>query len=68
MIDGFAKHPTVKLLKAVVHEILDEVPADPASPLFEQGNTLGEAHRHCSRAIACFFDSRLCSPRLSSPG
>lgn len=49
MIDGFAKHPTVKLLKAVVHAILDEVPADPASSLFEQGNTLGEAHRHWRR-------------------
>ena len=39
----------MKLLKAVVHAILDEVPTDPASPLFEQGNTLGEAHRYWRR-------------------
>jgi len=75
MIDGFATHPTVKLLKAVVHAILDEVPADPASPLFEQGNTLGEGHRHWRRVkrrlpprYRLFFDSRVSSPRLSSPG
>lgn len=47
--EKFATHPTVKLLKAVVHAILVEVPEDPASPLFEQGNTLGEGHRHWRR-------------------
>jgi len=47
--DQFATHPTVKLLAAVVRAILVEVPEDPASPLFEQGNTLGEAHRNWRR-------------------
>jgi toxin YhaV len=47
--EQFAKHPTVKLLKAVVQAILVEVPRNPASPLFEQGNTLGSAHRHWRR-------------------
>ncbi len=39
----------MKLLKAVVQAILVEVPMNPASPLFEQGNTLGSAHRHWRR-------------------
>jgi toxin YhaV len=47
--DQFANHPTVKVLKPLAHAILVEVPTDRASPLFEQANTLGEAHRHCRR-------------------
>ena len=39
----------MKLLKAVVQAILVEVPMDPACPLFEQGNTLGDGHRHWRR-------------------
>jgi toxin YhaV len=46
--EQFAKHPTVKLLKAVVQAILREVPMKPANPLFEQYN-LSERPCHWRR-------------------
>ena len=38
---GWEDAPKAKLLRRVLDIVLKEVPADPASPRFEQGNTLG---------------------------
>jgi toxin YhaV len=39
-----------KLLKRILEVVLDEIPRDPASPVFEQGNTLGADARGWRRA------------------
>ena len=38
---GWEDAPKAKLLRRVLDIVLQEVPADPGSPRYEQGNTLG---------------------------
>ncbi|MBA1243785.1 type II toxin-antitoxin system YhaV family toxin [Pseudomonas japonica] len=45
----FHQHPSYKLLDAVAENILIKVPADPTSPAYRQGNTLGRTNRHWFR-------------------
>ena len=40
----------VKLRAALAKQIYARIPADPAAKMFQQGNTLGAAHRHWRRA------------------
>lgn len=47
---NFAKHKTVKLLKALQVLVYDVIPSDPASPAYLQGNTLGPDFRAWRRA------------------
>lgn len=47
---GYRQHPTTRLLAAVYRLIVREIPHDPGAPRFQQGNTLGPAHRHWYRA------------------
>ena len=42
--------PWTKLLRRIVTIILEEIPADPGSPKYEQGNTLGADARGWRRA------------------
>lgn len=42
--------PNTKLLAHLLDLIYVKVPTDPASPAYEQGSTLGPAHRHWRRA------------------
>jgi len=46
----YARHSKVRLLARVRKIILEDIPRDPASRAYEQGNTLGSAHRHWRRA------------------
>jgi toxin YhaV len=46
----FVTHPKVKILARVRKLILDDIPADPSSEAFQQGNTLGLQRRHWRRA------------------
>jgi len=48
--EGYTQHPTTKLLAAVHTLIVQEIPRDPGTSRFQQGNTLGPAHRHWHRA------------------
>lgn len=48
--DGWEQLPKAKLLKRILDVILREVPANPASPEYEQGNTLGADARGWRRA------------------
>lgn len=43
---GYRSHPSTKRLAAIVRLVTDIIPADPASPQFRQGNTMGSANRH----------------------
>lgn len=43
-------HPKAKLLRRVLDLVVQEIPADPASPVFLLGNTLGPDARHWCRA------------------
>lgn len=45
----YEKHPKVRLLARVRKIILDDVPNDPTSKSYEQGNTLGPERRHWRR-------------------
>jgi len=45
----YEKHPKVRFLARVRKIILDDVPNDPASKSYEQGNTLGPGRRHWRR-------------------
>jgi toxin YhaV len=47
---GWQSNGHAKLLKRIVEIVLDEVPAAPDSPLFEQGNTVGRDARGWRRA------------------
>jgi toxin YhaV len=47
---GWQSNGYAKLLKRIVEIILHDVPADPASPVFEQGNTIGKDARGWRRA------------------
>jgi len=48
--DGWEQLPKAKLLKRILDVILREVPTNPASPEYEQGNTLGADARGWRRA------------------
>jgi len=48
--DRWEAHPRAKLLKRIVDLVYDQIPADPADPSFEQGNTLGKDARAWRRA------------------
>lgn len=45
-----ASHPKAKLLKRILEVILTEVPQDPNSSKYLQGNTIGTTYRHWYRA------------------
>ncbi len=47
---NYKKHPKTKFLKKVDNLIFKEIPLDPASEAYLQGNTLGTEHRHWRRA------------------
>ena len=47
---SFVDHPKTKLLARIQKLILQEIPADPNSREFAQGNTLGKDQRHWRRA------------------
>lgn len=47
---GYAWKNATKRLSAIRRLAFEVIPADPASPVFRQGNTLGEEHRHWCRA------------------
>ena len=47
---GWETGPKPKLLKRIVDLILNEIPADPGAPVYEQGNTLGADARGWRRA------------------
>ncbi len=47
---NFGDYPKTKLLARIRDLILKEIPANPSSPEFEQGNTLGKDQRHWKRA------------------
>ena len=46
-----ATNGKARLLKRVLEIILEEVPEDPNHQSYQQGNTLGEAHRNWRRAM-----------------
>ncbi len=48
--NSFITHPKTKLLARIKELILKEIPENPNSPEFEQGNTLGKDQRHWKRA------------------
>lgn len=48
--NNFISHPKAKLLARIKELILKEIPENPNSPEFEQGNTLGKDQRHWKRA------------------
>ena len=47
---GYESHPRAKLLRRILDLILEEIPSDPASPLYRLGNTLGPDARGWCRA------------------
>ena len=47
---GWQGSGKAKLLKRILEVMLDEIPRDPASPAYEQGNTLGADARGWRRA------------------
>jgi toxin YhaV len=48
--DGYASHPTTKLLATIEHYIREAIPRNPNAPEFRQGKTLGPDNRHWFRA------------------
>lgn len=47
---GYAKKNAAKLQAAILHLIMEAIPADPGGKQFRQGNTLGGAYAHWRRA------------------
>lgn len=47
---NFTANANAKTLAALARLMLDVIPADPASPEYRQGNTLGPEYRHWFRA------------------
>ncbi|MGC3872510.1 type II toxin-antitoxin system YhaV family toxin [Halomonas sp. GXIMD04776] len=47
---GYRSKPAAKRLAAIVKLIKNDIPQDPASPRYRQGNTLGNEHTHWCRA------------------
>lgn len=48
--DTWRSHPRAKLLRRILDLVEIEIPRDPNAPEYQQGNTLGPAHRHWRRA------------------
>lgn len=48
--EGAPSNANVKLFKALSHLMMEAVPSDPSRSEYQQGNTLGPAHRHWRRA------------------
>jgi toxin YhaV len=48
--ETYRSHPATKLLATIEDYILKQIPGDPSSPEFRQGNTLGKDNRHWFRA------------------
>jgi toxin YhaV len=48
--EDFEHHPKVRLLARIRKLILEDIPTDPTSKAYEQGNTLGTDRRHWRRA------------------
>ena len=48
--ETYRSHPATKLLATIQDYILKQIPGDPSSPEFRQGNTLGKDNRHWFRA------------------
>jgi toxin YhaV len=48
--ETYRSHPAAKLLATIEDYILKQIPRDPSSPEFRQGNTLGKDNRHWFRA------------------
>ncbi|MCE0523639.1 MAG: type II toxin-antitoxin system YhaV family toxin [Methylacidiphilales bacterium] len=53
---GYQEKKKTKLLAAILKMAFEAIPANPADPVFRQGNTLGSAYRHWSRGK--FFEGR----------
>lgn len=47
---GYTKKKATKRLAAIRKLAFEDIPADPASPVFRQGSTLGAEHSHWFRA------------------
>ena len=47
---GYRGKNATKRLAAINKLVFEEIPSDPAHPKFQQGNTLGDDHRHWFRA------------------
>ncbi|PAU74874.1 type II toxin-antitoxin system YhaV family toxin [Halomonas salipaludis] len=47
---GYRNKPATKRLAAIVKLATNDIPQDPASPQYRQGNTLGADHTHWCRA------------------
>jgi len=48
--ETYRSYPAAKLLATIEDYILKQIPGDPSSPEFRQGNTLGKDNRHWFRA------------------
>jgi len=48
--EGFRQKNEAKRLAAILRLAFEVIPQDPTSPVYRQGNTLGDAHRHWRRA------------------
>jgi toxin YhaV len=48
--ETYRSHPSTKLLATIKGYILKQIPEDPSSPEFRQGNTLGKDNRRWFRA------------------
>ena len=48
--EGFQRAAETKLLAAILKLTTEVIPADPASKVFRQGDTLGDARKHWFRA------------------
>jgi len=48
--EPYRSHPSTKLLATIEDHILRQIPRNPSSPEFRQGNTLGKDNRHWFRA------------------
>lgn len=48
--DGYRNKKQARLLASIYALMTMEIPGNPASPAYEQGNTLGKARRHWKRA------------------
>lgn len=54
--DSYRNKKKTKLLAAILQIAFENIPQNPASPVFRQGNTLGPSYRHWCRAK--FFEGR----------
>jgi len=47
---GYAASANAKLLAAINELVFRRIPADPTAPIYRQGSTLGDDHKHWFRA------------------